>query len=398
MKTKNPQTSRKPRKPKATTALITQPLEPNHSALDSRVSKIVSKPATVVGRIHPLYREDSSEKILYIATNHSQVEMACLMSEHSSFDSVIYSDGFDFHEHSLTFTRPSFTTTLKGVAAILKRVTKIVTYIGQVNPNIKKEYRTLLSSALKLEIPIIELPHGLVQSGYNLDDTSRLINLSSYYEGIGSSLPSIASLRLGWYGKYSVGYPRSVVTKQTTNRTVPKFTLITTNTNWFLYSVEEKRIFFNSVFKYAEANPNHLFIWSPHPAETNEQTYSHSISALRPANVLIYGLMKDIYFDGIENSNDLAAFCEDGISTVTTCILEYEMHNKSVHIFSTPGVAQIIERFHKAKTFTSIADLNAPAAPVHTGMLERYDPLKFDEYLSLAPKSDPRNSIYLDLV
>lgn len=355
------------------------------------------KPGAVTGSIHPLDRVLEGEFILYVAANPSQVEMACAMSESSRFNSYIYSEGFDFYDLSLDYKRAEFLSSLKNVAAILKRITRIVTYIGQVNSNIRKEYRNLLSAALKLEIPIIELPHGLIQSGYNLDDDSRFIDLSSYYEGIGKSLPSIASMRLTWYGENSVGYPRHNAFKNFKDKIVPRYTVITTNTNWFLYSVEDKRHFFNVVFKFAERNPSRIFIWSPHPAESNEQTYSNHVIPLRPANVLTYGLTKDIFFDGIEGSNDLIAYCEDGISTLSTCILEYEIHKKNVQVFSTVGVENILSAFTSCKTFESIDELSESSEPVITGMLEDYNNERFDELVAMAPKSDPRDSIYLDL-
>lgn len=355
------------------------------------------KPSVVTGSLHSKERVSQEDLILYIATNSSQVEMACAMSESSQYESCIYSEGFDFYDLSLDYERANFVSSIKNVAAILKRVTHVVTYIGQVNSNIRKEYRSLLSAALKLEIPIIELPHGLIQSGYNLDDDSRFIDLSSYYDGIGKSLPSFASLRLSWYGENSVGYPRHNALKNFKPKIVPRYTVITTNTNWFLYSVDDKRHFFNMIFRYAERHPKRIFIWSPHPAESNDQTYSSHITPLRPANVLTYGLTKDIFFDGIEGSNDLIAYCEDGITTLSTCILEYEIHKKEVQVFSTAGVEKILSNFTRCKTFTSLDEMLEPSTPVVTGLLEDYNHEAFDRMVATAPKSDPRDSIYLDL-
>ena len=359
--------------------------------------RIHSKSAAVKGTLHELYRSDSSELILYIAANRSQVEMACVMAQQSVFSSLIYSEGYDFHDCTTRYSRPSFVSSIRSVAAILKRVTRLVTYIGQVNPNIKKEYTNLLATALKIELPIIEVPHGLIQSGYNLDDDSRIIDLSSYYEGIGSSLPSIASMRLGWYGKNSIGYPRSSIQEFRYDRSLPKYTLITTNTNWFLYSAEDKRHFFSMVFEHVENNPSRLFIWSPHPAESNEQTYSNHVLPLRPSNLLLYGLKNDVYFDGIETSNDLIAHCSNGISTVTTCLLEYEIHNKDVLIFQTYGVSALLEGFETMTVFTSDMKALPASGPIKTGMLEVYNPKRFDEYLIWAPKSEKTNSVFLEL-
>ncbi|NIE73917.1 hypothetical protein F3J45_05590 [Pantoea sp. Ap-967] len=387
-------------KKKKPQSLQAQPLNstrnsyPNQAVLEKQ-STIAAKWHSVSGSIADS-QPDYLTTVLYIATNASQIEMACLMSEGSRYKSIIYSEGFDFFECSQKFKKASFCSSIKNIAAIFKKITRIVTYIGQVNPNIKKEYRALLSSALSLSIPIIELPHGLLQSGYNLDDDSKIIDLSSYYDGIGESLPSIASLRLKWYGDSSVGYPRHLNAKPA-ERSLPAYTVITTNTNWFLYSVEDKRNFFNIVWRFAESNPEKLFIWSPHPAETNQHTYSYSVAALRPANVLMYGLKQDIYFDGIENTNDLIAYCEEGISTVSTCLLEYEIHEKNVKIFSTEGVKKLIDHFDSALVFTTDAEISVPGERLTTGMLEEYNAEKFDDYLACAPNSDPRNSAYLEI-
>ena len=355
------------------------------------------KPSAIKGTIHELGKITDDEVVLYIATNYSQVEMAFIMSEASKYESYIYCDGFDFYDLSLDYKRASVVSSLKNVSSILKKVTRAVTYIGQVNPNIKKEYRALLSALLKLEVPLIELPHGLVQSGYNLDDDSRVVDLSSYYDGIGKSLPSIASTRLNWYGEQSVGYPRYSDSKLHKKRVVPAFTVITTNTNWYLYSVEDKRNFFRTVFRYAELNPGKMFIWSPHPAELNDQTYSHHVMPLRPANVLLYGLLRDVYFNGIEGTNDLIAHCESGISTVSTCLLDYEMGDKPVLVFNPDGVESICEAFESCRTFRNLAEIAAGPAKLVTGMLEKYDPARFDLALIESPKSSYRDAIFLDL-
>lgn len=375
----------------------------NESALDNAYEKkdlseqLQYKTRSVVGYVHDLGRPESGEYVLYIATNYSQVEMAFIISECSEFDSLIYCDGFDFYDLSLDYKRASYVSSIKNLSSVLKRVTRAVTFIGQVNPNIRKEYRYILSSILKLEIPLVELPHGMIQSGYNLDDSSRSIDLSSYYDGIGKSLTSISSQKLNWYGPNSVGYPRynDIVTHK--KRIVPRFTLITTNTNWYLYSVEDKRNFFSVVFKYAENNPDHMFIWSPHPAETNEHTYSHHVMPLRPANVLLYGLLKDIYFNGIEGTNDLIAHCESGISTVSTCLLDYEMCEKPVTVFSTDGVENICKAFKLCRSFRNLEDIAEGPGKLVTGMLEKYEPAIFDRALIDAPKSNSRDSIFLDL-
>lgn len=374
-----------------------RPQEPSKSSEGKNFFESIGKKIEVRGRLHEINRNAECEYILYVAVNPSQIQMACIMAESSKLRSCIYSEGFDFYEVSLEYSRPSFVGSIKGVSAILKNVTRVVTYIGQVNPNIRGEYRELLSAALKLQLPIIELPHGLIQSGYNLDDDSRIIDLSSYYEGIGRSLPSIASMRLSWYGEDGIGYPRHNNLIKHKNKIVPRYTLITTNTNWFLYSIEDKRNFFNFVFHYAEKNPNRLFIWSPHPAETNQQAYASHVVPLRPSNILTYGLTNDIYFDGIDGSNDLIRYCADGISTVSTCLLEYEIHKKPVTVFSSNGVEEIVQRFTTSKTFRTFAELQYAPGLLSTGMLESYDPAKFERFLLWAPKSDPRNSIYLDM-
>nr|WP_314571210.1 hypothetical protein [uncultured Pseudomonas sp.] len=389
------------KKPQARTTRVVTAQNKNASSLmieESGSTQALPPSPGVQGTIHELYRIDDSECVLYIATNKSQIEMACVMAQQSALNSIVYSDGFDFYDCTLRYSRPSFVNSIKGVAAVFKRVTRLVTYIGQVNPNIKKEYIHLLAAALKLELPIIEVPHGLIQSGYNLDDDSRIVDLSSYYEGIGPSLPSIASMRLSWYGKNSIGYPRSAIQDFRYDRSLPEYTVITTNTNWFLYTAEDKRNFFSMVFEYAQSNTDRLFIWSPHPAETNEQTYSSNVLPLRPANLLLYGLKNDVYFDGVETSNDLIAHCKNGISTVTTCLLEYEIHKKDVLIFQTYGVAKILEKLEIKTVFTAEMDILPVSGPIKTGMLEFYNSKRFDEYLSWAPKSEKINSVYLEII
>ncbi|KWV72182.1 hypothetical protein [Pseudomonas fluorescens] len=382
---------------------LNSPAKNTASALDNAYEKksfaaqVEYKPNSVKGKIHDLSRKRTGEAVLYIATNHSQVEMAFIMSESSQYESYIYCDEFDFYDLSLDYKRAKVISSITNVSAILKNITRAVTYIGQVNAEIKKSYRSLISALLKLEIPIVEVPHGLIQSGYNLDDDSRVVDLGSFYDGIGESLPSIASARLNWYGEGSIGYPRYTDGKIHKKRVVPNFTVITTNTNWYLYSIEDKRNFFRTVFKFAEKHPERMFIWSPHPAEMISHAYSFHVLPLRPANVLLYGLLKDIYFNGIEGTNDLIAHCESGISTVSTCLLDYEMGDKPVLVFNPDGVESICESFESCQTFRNLAEIAAGPGKLVTGMLEKYDPARFDLALIESPKSSYRDAIFLDL-
>lgn len=327
------------------------------------------------------YNKPKPDCVLYLPLNTSHFSMAVIMANNSAFDSYIYYEG-ELNSNANDHEKLKKIENVVTLAAFMPIFSKIVVFIPHVNINAPKSYNKILQIALENRISIYEVPHGLFQSGYNLKDNSTIIDITSYYNGIGINLPSITKKRACWYGDNGIGYPDTINKATLKDHVLPNFILISTNTNWFLFSMEDKRNFFKLIFEFANSHPQTMFIWSPHPAEMNTDTYTSAISNSLPSNIHIYGADKDIYFNGIENTNDLIPYCTSGITTLSTCILNYEIHHKRVNLFSCEGVKSLIATLKTVSTFTKLDEIQLNPVEIESGYLKKYNPEIFDQFLS----------------
>lgn len=330
-----------------------------------------------------LTEEDS---VLYLPGNTSHFNMSLILAESSLFRSYIYVNGQEIAARNYLKKNPNskvkFFLTENSVADFLPSIDKVVVFYGGVTQFAKNNIKRIVSACLKSKTPMYEVPHGLFQSGQNLVDSSNLINTTSYYDGIGENIPSLTNVKLTWSGKDGFGYPRTALKVKYKDRILPKFTLITSNTNWFLYSLSDKRAFYKEVFEYAKNKKDKLFIWCPHPSELMPDTFSFAAMGARPNNVLLYGLSNDIYFHDLEGSDDLIPYCDYAISTVTTCLLDYEIYQKRVNVFLCNGVKNLTNTLTKKTLFSSHKEITSNAEVIMTGMLKEFDSIKFDNLLS----------------
>lgn len=340
----------------------------------------------IKGRFYPFEQLEKSTKILYLPCNKSQLDMAIIYSEQSYFKSYIYACDYqaqarDYLSANLE-SKISFILTLNSAASMLPGLDRVVVFVGSVSPFISPDVNKIVATCLKVKIPVIEVPHGFFQTGYNLVDDSRLIDTRSNHHGLGDGLPSISNVKLQWSGEDGFGYPRTAKRDHYKKRVLPEFTLITSNTNWFLYSMADKRNFFKAVFDYAEQRDKEIFLWCPHPAERVSGTFSSHIRDFRPRNLYIYGFEDDLYFNGIEGADDLIPYCSYAISTVSTCLLDYEIYQKKVNIFSCDGVEDLVNTLEQKSTFRRSEEISRNAQNIITGHLKEFDARKFDELLS----------------
>jgi len=307
--------------------------------------------------------------------------MAKIMAENSRFTSFIYYDGYQNtpseESHSYRLVNNAVT-----VSAMLPAFNKLVCFIPHISINAPEIYKKIIRTAIDSNIAIYEVPHGLFQTGYNLIDDAATLDITSYYDGIGINLPPITRNRVKWYGEDGIGYPPTMKKNLFKKRILPSFTLISSNTNWYLYSLEDKRKFYSSVFSFAKKNSNHMFIWSPHPAELNADTYTSALREHLPENIHIYGIKEDIYFHGLDCTDDLIPYCEYGISTLSTCLLNYEIYKKGVNIFTCEGTHNIINSLNEFHYFSSDDQLTSKPKILKTGFLQDYNPERFDKFLS----------------
>ncbi|MGK3114162.1 hypothetical protein [Candidatus Pantoea formicae] len=341
---------------------------------------------SVKGAFTLIPNEKSNNKVLYLPFNRSHFELALIIAESSQYKSYLYAENFEVLAREYLNTNPnskiSFILDRDSVAGLLPNMRKLVVFLGYVVPFIPTNINEIVTACLKVKIPIYELPHGMFQTGINITDDSKLISTRSHYFGFGQSLPSISNFKLQWFGEEGFGYPRTVKKTSYKKRQLPKFTLVTSNTNWYLYSHKDKRVFYTEVFKYAKNNPSEVFIWCVHPAELSENSFSFNALNFRPKNVYLYGIDKDIYFDGINGTDDLIPYCEYGISTVTTCLLDYEIHAKKVNIFNSLGVDSLTATLSEKHLFTLSSEIRNDACNIKTGFLKEFDAIYFDQLLA----------------
>lgn len=354
----------------------------------------------VLGSLSADAEKKAATKVLYLPCNKSHFDLAIIMAERSCYDSYIYASEFDLLTRDYLSgnknSKVSFFMNINSVATFLPVIDKVIVFIGSVMPFILKDINKIFSLCLKVQKDIYEVPHGLFHSGHNIIDDSKLIHTSSNFEGLGGMLPSIATKKLSWFGPDGFGYPRYLKAQQPKEKVLPIFTLITSNTNWYLYSMADKRNFIKELYSYAKVNPREIFIWCPHPAEFASDTFSSVAMEYRPANIFLYGLDKDIYFNGLEGADDLIPYCDYAISTVTTCLLDYEIHNKKVNIFSCDGVNDLLKNFISKHCFNKSSQISKDICFIRTGLLDYFDSEKFDRLISQSTnQNDSINHHYL---
>ncbi|KJV31158.1 hypothetical protein [Pantoea sp. SM3] len=340
--------------------------------------------------INGIYTAESHEKsrvrLLYLPINQSHFELALIITEESKLQSYIFAENYqliakDYIEKNPN-TKVKFIFDKVSIAGLLPSIDKLIVFVGYVIPSLPKIFNEILSTCLKVRIPVIEIPHGMFQTGINISDDSKLISIQSQFLGIGSALPSISDRKLVWFGNCGFGYPRTVKRHALNERHLPKFTLITSNTNWYLYSHSDKRRFYTEVFQYAKKNPHEFFIWCPHPAELSSEGFSAGALKYRPENIFIYGRNNDIYFHDLDGANDLIPHCDYAISTISTCLLDYEIFDKRVNIFTCIGTQKLMNILSQKSIFNSHKEITPNASYLRTGLLKDFNSEHYDNLIS----------------
>ena len=285
---------------------------------------------------------------------------------------------------------------LKSVYMILNRVQVVVTTVAHFSPTLSAEVYKFFKTVNSCFIPIVEVPHGLYQWGYGFVDDSRIINAASYTHGMGVKVDSFADIQIDWFGDDGVGYPRfqADVIEAYRKNSYPEYTLITTNLNWFMYSYKDSRVLFDQIFDYARSHPDELFIWKYHPAERNKAVNTlETIKQYSPGNLFLYGLDHEFYFHGIDTAEKLIANSKKAISTVSTCLADYQIHQIPVALYSCNGLEPIIKTCSQITTFSSVVPLNESSfGLINTGKVNPFVPSKFDHLLTNAINFKPNGT------
>ena len=342
----------------------------------------------------------SKKTFLYITNNLSQAELALLSIIGSEFDFLIYINNVQKEYNFLTdYQLPKnakITSDFKSVIMLTTIFTAAITTVGHISPVLNVKIISILKACIAGNIPIIEVPHGLYQWGFNLVDDSKFINTASHTLGGGYPIPSFADHQVSWFDNSGIGYPRNrpEKIKYTNSVSVPKYTVITTNTNWYLYNFDDQRVLAQSIFELAKSNPEKMFIWCHHSAELNGGNLINNMYGAKPPNIFRYGHDKDIYFHSIDTTEEVIEHAEAGITTVSTCLVDYEIHGIPTAIFANTGLATILESMTSGSFFRGPKELSDLVfkKPV-TGNLEAFSVANFDQKLVELLKVDqPKNS------
>lgn len=242
----------------------------------------------------------------------------------------------------------------------------------------------------ELDIPVMDIQHGLFQWGVNFSDTS-LRQGPDNQSGCALPMDTVADVQVTWTGPKGIGYPRynDQIAEQSQSpqeQMVAPFVLVATNTNWHIYQEEERQRFKQILRHTFLSFPQVSFVWKAHPAENNPQ-----LTSLHPlieearndfANVEIARSVAQ----GGKTLTELTRECQAGISTVGTALLDFEMFRKPCLCFESRAVQELVASMPALETFKSLQMLQeklphlaSSRAVPQTGQLSHFDPDRFRE-------------------
>ena len=330
--------------------------------------------------------------ICYLTHNLSQFRLACLSCVGSRNNYIVYSSDKNLELHVLAgiiefdSRNTKFCFEINTLKTIIGNFDVVITTVGHFSPVMNKDFKAMIDLSIRNKIPIIDVPHGLFQFGHNFWDDSKIINLASCDYGAGGWIESFCSSQINWFrdAKDGPGYPRYGEFRRCKELCVPDFTLLTTNTNWYLYDKSWQRSLLAFITKYCFENPNELIIWAPHPAEVqNSPVIKHYIENLLPPNLFVYGKQFELEFYGVESTEDLIACCKKGITTVSTCLIDYELNDKDVVVLSSDSTERLVKSLKNVSVINLPVQLRSPIrfTKAETGYLFPYDVRVFDQML-----------------
>jgi len=314
--------------------------------------------------------------VLFLALNPSHYQHALIMSNNSAFNVFIMPKLANLHIVESDLGKAKIILDHKECVGILSAMDRLVVPFFNIAPGYPPDIKKIIALAIRCHIPIVNVPHGLFEPRNTMVDSSPLVISTSQVFGLGVVACSFADCSLSWHeGEEAIGYPHTLVDRSGQKRVLPRYTLITTNSNWYLYHFADKRRLFEALFSYIERHDDRMFIWAMHPAEqSNRNFYARFAKMRRPRNLFVYGMNEDVYFHGVDTTEDLIFHCEAGISTTTTCLLDFELYKKPVHVFDCKGTKNLTDSFVEVSLFHEAQDLEKEAKPVITGRLKPYRP------------------------
>ena len=237
----------------------------------------------------------------------------------------------------------------------------------------------------KNNIKVLELQHGLFQIGLHYNSTpnkdafrSDCLPLTSYADYVLTYYPSLQP------NEIVIGYP--LYNNETMKNIKGEYTLILSNLHWNIYTDSQRNLFYTSIIQLIKNNPDTLFIWKMHHGE---------IANLNKAKEILntWGEMKkNIIFTNDDSlfkytsTSDLIKNSKNVISTVSTVLLECEIHHKPTIIFETQAIKCLINKIQRKTTFHNYQELkkayNSKYLNLRTGHLIQYDNSIFREAIN----------------
>lgn len=329
--------------------------------------------------------------VLLPGTNALEIFAATAESV-TDFDFFVYIPRIDFKaQHTLKRLGVRYTSELNFF--ILQTPTLNAALTFGCLPHPAHNNVLLLTSLLKeLAIPVLDIQHGLYQWGINFTDTS----LEQGFAGeAGISLPikTQADYQITWAGENAIGYPRhkaAAPVRTTTDGPI----LVATNTNWHIYSEEDRQTFIRTLHLIFTGLNSVRFLWKPHPAEMspNNIALNEFMESIRQSRTT-YGNVEIFTQNNLEpvTLTDLIRGCRAGIATIGTSVIDFEMLGKPCAIFDSPTVRALNARLSQADTFHNFESLlawfgrldeNTP--PPVTGQLHPFNPRAFSDIVNQA--------------
>ena len=336
--------------------------------------------------------ESDGLKICYLTQSLSQFQLACLSCIGSQNNYIVFSPNPDLELHVLAGTfefdasNTRFCFDIDTLKNIIRTFDVVITTFGYSSPALTNELKAVIDLATIYNIPIIDVPHQLFQFGHNLWDDSKIVSLDSFYYGAGDWVDSFCASQINWFREpgHGPGYPRFGPTFTNKKSCVPDFTLLTTNSDWYLYDSIWQISFLDFITKYAFQNRTELIVWVPGVNELDASpAIKNYIDNLLPPNLFVYGSQYQLKFYGLESTEDLIACCKKGISTVSTYLLDFELHNKDVVVLSSQSTTHLVQSFKNLSSITLPSQLNTPTlfSKPQTGYLFPYDVSVFDRMI-----------------
>lgn len=333
----------------------------------------------------------SAQKILFVTNNLSQAELAVLAAMNSKFEFLIYINNvhkeYSFQTDYILPANVKMTSDYKSVIMLTSIFSAAITTVGHISPVLNEKFTAIIKACIACNLPIIEVPHGLYQWGFNFSDDSQFVNTASNTHGGGYPVPTFANFQISWFDGDSVGYPRyrDERIRKVNDVEVPTYTVITTNTNWYMYGFDDQRVLAQAIFEYARSKPTELFVWCHHSAELGQMNLLNNMLGAKPPNIFRYGYDKDIYFHSMDTTEDVIEHAAAGITTISTCLLDFELHSIPTAVFWSEGLSAVSESMTHSASFRSPEELlKLEFTPPITGRLKPFNSGNFDRQISNA--------------